>query len=422
MILINDTNRRIEKVLGPAMLEHDEIPGMDQVKFTDDWQRFFRRNSRRSMVVPSGGALATQIKRQTSQPTNAINTTTTSVTTDSAGTATKTSINNSNVSPESITSLLSSTLFVLQSYDVHPAIVIQALAQFFHYMSCELFNRILTNKKLLCRSKAMQIRMNVSQLEDWISTNNMPASLSSYMTPITQLLQLLQCLTQLTDLVSFINTAKAFDVLNALQVKRCVTNYRYEVNEPRLPEEIEKYAMQLAEDTVRHQQARNYRRKDSLSSIRTTASLPQKRPMLRSMSRSSQQSITMQRTNSSRRESMSHLVGSLMSSMRSAHPRIRHHRNSSSQMMNVTMMNGLLHPSTWISQRTRSSYATTAMMMMMTTMVMTVTIRTWRKRRIRNSCYHFPYQPQHPVIIINNNNNNSIQSMNIWSKNVYLYL
>jgi hypothetical protein len=232
--LVSDTEHRIAKLFVPAMLEHNEIPGMDEVNFTDDWQRFFfRKGSRRSMVCPPAeGSL--QTKRHSVHTTAA------------------TSIEA--LSPHAITSLLSSTLFVLRSYNVHPSIITQALAQFFHYLSSELFNRILTTKKLLCRSKAMQIRMNLSVIEDWISDNHLPGHLVSYLTPTMQLLQLLQCLTQLTDFVSFINTVKTFDVLNALQIKRCVINYRYEVNEPRLPDEVVKYAMQLVQDTVRLQQ------------------------------------------------------------------------------------------------------------------------------------------------------------------------
>ncbi|KAI8072771.1 hypothetical protein BC940DRAFT_316235 [Gongronella butleri] len=287
-ILINDLERRMNKVLGPALLEHDEIPGMDQVNFADDWQRFFRRSNshRRSVILDTtttngnsttNGVSSQQpphhqngiaMKRNVSNPlTNGATThvngngSTSSPTSSQAlllehTARLKARPQNMAISPQSITSLLSSTLFVLQSYDVHPTIIIQVLAQFFHYLSCELFNRILTNKKMLCRSKALQIRMNLSHIEDWIRANQLPASLASYLTPTTQLLQLLQCLTQLTDLVSFINTVKAFDVLNALQVKRCVVNYRYEVNETRVPEEVEKYAMQLAEDTIRHHQAR----------------------------------------------------------------------------------------------------------------------------------------------------------------------
>ncbi|GAA5816646.1 hypothetical protein MFLAVUS_010176 [Mucor flavus] len=226
-IIISDTEKRLHKLLS-SMTEHEELQ-VDQIEFTDDWHRFFRSSARKSIE------------------------------------------NNCSISPQSITSLLSSTLFVLQSYDVHPIVIIQALAQFFHYISCELFNRILTNKKLLCRSKAMQVRMNISHLEDWISVNKLPNHLISYLNPTIQLLQLLQCVTQLSDLVEFINTAKKFDTLNPSQVKRCVVSYRYEVNEIRIPEEVEKYAMQCAEDTVRHKQQRASSRANTSASSRRTS-------------------------------------------------------------------------------------------------------------------------------------------------------
>lgn len=291
-MIVSDTERRLIKILPRAMLQYEQIPGMEDVNFADDWQRFFRRSTRRSVMIPTDGGMAVQMKRSTSTGTAA--TTTAAAAKDN---------NNDNdtcpvISPQSVTSLLTSTLYVLQSYDVHPTIIIQALAQFFHYMSCELFNRILTNKKLLCRSKALQIRMNLSHVEDWITQEHLPSSLASYLEPTTHLLQLLQCLTQLPDLVSFIHTAKKFDSINALQIKRCVTNYRYEVNEPRLPDEIEKYALQIAEDTMRYKQAR------SLEMVRRRRSL--------SMSRS--QSLSMQRSRS-RRNSVSSFVGSLISTV-----------------------------------------------------------------------------------------------------------
>ncbi|KAL0085864.1 hypothetical protein F4703DRAFT_1851939 [Phycomyces blakesleeanus] len=279
LMIINDTERRLAKVIVPAMLEHEQIPGMEDVDFADDWQRFFRRTSRRSVGVPPDGGLAVQMKRNT--------------TPDEAG---------HNISPQSITSLLDSILFVFDSYNVHPTIIIQALAQFFHYMSCEMFNRILTTKKLLCRSKAMQIRLNLSQLEDWIRAKQLPSSLASYLNPTIQLLQLLQCLTQLGDLPNFISTVQTFDVVNSLQIKRCLINYRYEVNEARLPEDVERYAIQVAEDSIRYKQARRQSRQ-SMDANRKSGI-----PLSRA------QSVSLQRK-PSRRDSVSSFVGSLMSSV-----------------------------------------------------------------------------------------------------------
>lgn len=276
-MLINDTERRLYKIIGPAMLEYEQIPGMEDVDFADDWQRFFRRNSRRSIIVPPDGNLSVQMRRHSSQP-----------------------VHTGTLAPQSVVSVLSSTFYVLQAYEVHPAIIIQALAQFFHFLSCETFNRILTNKKMLSRSKALQIRMNMSYVEDWIRNNRLPSSLLSYLNPTIQLLQLLQCLSQLSDLETFVQTIKKFDSLNALQIRRCVVNYRYEVNEQHLSEDIIYYVTQLADDLVRYKQARKP------SKVRRTAT---------TLSRVS--SLSMRRS-ISRPESMSSFMGSIMSSRNSA--------------------------------------------------------------------------------------------------------
>lgn len=96
--------------------------------------------------------------------------------------------------------------------------------------------------------------MNVTAIEEWMRESQLPSHLTSYFNPLVQLLQLLQCVSQLNELELFVHTVKAFDLLNPLQIKRCVLNYRYEVSEPRLPDEIDKYVMQLARDTVRSNQ------------------------------------------------------------------------------------------------------------------------------------------------------------------------
>ncbi|KAI9310141.1 hypothetical protein BX666DRAFT_2011308 [Dichotomocladium elegans] len=227
-MLVADTARRLGKVLCPAMLEHEQVEGMEDVCFVDEWQRFFRRNSTRRSVLMNQGV---QMRRHASLP-----------------------LRSRSATPQQVTSVLSTAFYVLQKYEVPPTIIIQALAQFMHFMSCELFNRILTNKKLLSRSKAFQIRMNLSYVQDWVRHNRLPSSLFSYLSPVIQLLQLLQCVSQLADFESFIMTLKKFDALNALQVKRCVVNYRYEVKEPRVPDEIEQYITQLAHDTIRYRQ------------------------------------------------------------------------------------------------------------------------------------------------------------------------
>ncbi|KAI8332344.1 hypothetical protein BC941DRAFT_436389 [Chlamydoabsidia padenii] len=233
-LIIHEVQTRLSKLLEPGMLGYGVIPGMEDVNFADDWQRFFRRNN--------------QQQQQTSLP--GVPTTVTaasSIDASALGIA---------ATPRTVISILSSTLETMQLNKVQPTITIQALAQLLHYISCDLFNHVLKNKKLLCRSKALQIRMNLSYIEDWVRQHHLPTRLLSYLTPTVQLLQLLQCLSQLEDIHSLMDTLAACDLLNALQVKRCVVKYRYEVGERRISEDIEQYVGQLAGDMVRYRQAR----------------------------------------------------------------------------------------------------------------------------------------------------------------------
>lgn len=276
VLLVTDSEKRIEKILEASMLDHDLI-GADPVDFADDWQRFFRRrgSSRRPSSMASVATTATSSTMEQTQsmsqraqeihqddsssiqqhsidltgqaPTSPMNSLSSFMSSTSVASPSFTTL-----SPHSITSLLSSILYVLQSYEVHPAIIMQAIAQFFHFMSCEIFNRILTNKKFMCRSKALQIRMNLSIIEDWVREQHpyLPLHLTSYFDPLIQLVQLLQCVSQLNELSTFVGTTTGFELLNPLQIRRCLLNYRYEVDEPRLPDEIEKYTIQLAQSAI----------------------------------------------------------------------------------------------------------------------------------------------------------------------------
>jgi hypothetical protein len=197
--LVVDSETRLEQIVENALLEYEQLD-QPRIQFADEWKYNLFFFSQEKKTIPLS-------------------------------------------SPKAISTLLTSTLYVLQSYEVHPIIVIQAIAQLFHFISCEMFNRILNTKAYLCRSKALQIRMNLTVLEEWIHENNLPPVLFDYFNQVVQLVQLLQCLSQLSDMRDFINTT--FDLLNAKQIKRVVLNYRYEANEPRLPDIVEKYVQQL---------------------------------------------------------------------------------------------------------------------------------------------------------------------------------
>ncbi|CAJ0829907.1 13068_t:CDS:2 [Entrophospora sp. SA101] len=258
VLLVRDAERRLDRVLEASMLEYDTIPGIDDVRFEGEW-RVFRTFVRRSRSPQNEYTTATSkgasLKRSSSTSTSKL-----------PSFRPSSPRQRSIPSPRNVTSLLSSTLFVLQTYGIHPMIVEQTLNQLFYFISCELFNKIISNKKYLCRSKAMQIRLNVSAIEDWVRTNNLSITLISHFKPLIQLLQLLMCWSQMTDFATLVQTTKELSLVNPAQLKRVSKNYRYEVNEPRITEECQQYILQLEEDTERR------KKRYSTESIRSDGS------------------------------------------------------------------------------------------------------------------------------------------------------
>ncbi|OLL24869.1 Dilute domain-containing protein [Neolecta irregularis DAH-3] len=215
VILIRDVERRLDKVLSRAMLEHETIPGFEDIQYQHEWRIFRSRHKSHKSTSRDTSP------RQRTAP-----------------------------SPRNITSLLSSTLFVLEAYDIHPVIISQCLAQIFYWLGCELFNRVLSSKKFLSRSRAMQIRLNISVLEDWacgLDKYSGAETAKKFMSPIIQLLQWLQCLSSTSsELEQLTTTQKQLPLLMPQQLLRAARDYRYEVGEPTFPVEFRKYLEQLS--------------------------------------------------------------------------------------------------------------------------------------------------------------------------------
>ncbi|KAG0292253.1 hypothetical protein BGZ97_005647 [Linnemannia gamsii] len=268
-MIVVDAERRIEKILEQAMLDHDTIAGMDEVKFQSDWAFLWRgsmskASSKNNTAKRASSPLSPNLTSTSTFAGSTANPTSGTSTPNPPRPLTRTSSSSmvplSNrppsprqrrISPRTITTMLSSLLFVMQTYDIHPDFIHYVLAQLLYYVSTEVFNRIISNKKLLSRSKALQTRLNLSILEDWIRINNLPPKLHEQFAPLVQLLQLLQVLSLQEDFPTWIETLKKLELLNPTQVKRVVSAYRFEVNEPRLSEEITQYVLQVAADTER---------------------------------------------------------------------------------------------------------------------------------------------------------------------------
>jgi len=135
--------------------------------------------------------------------------------------------------------------------DVNPALTTQLWSQVMYWTSCEMFNRILTRKKYLCRSRAIQIGMNLGALEEWVGQMGLPHGVQSHFNPVRDLLNWLQCLSSITDFANLVATIQTMSNINPLQMRRAVREYKYEVNEGRMTEECVQYLTQLQKDWER---------------------------------------------------------------------------------------------------------------------------------------------------------------------------
>ncbi|KKK18376.1 hypothetical protein P175DRAFT_0500210 [Aspergillus ochraceoroseus IBT 24754] len=236
ILIIRDAERRMNKVLDSAMLDHETIPGLDDIPFQNEW-KLFRSKNKSKVPEPAENRFRPPSPRRRAQ-----------------------------ISPRNITSLLSSTLFVLDLYDVHSVIISQILSQLYYWLGAELFNRIMSTKRYLARTKAMQIRMNVSTLEDWARTNNRQPehyengstictgestidSARRHLAPVIQLLQWLQCFSSLgDDFESLVTTLLQLQRLTPAQLLHAVKSYRPEVGEKGLTKSAMKFLMELQRD------------------------------------------------------------------------------------------------------------------------------------------------------------------------------
>ncbi|KIV94864.1 hypothetical protein, variant [Exophiala mesophila] len=232
ILIIRDAERRMNKVLDVAMLDHETIPGLDDIAFQGEW-KVFKSKPKAKEEDPDKRFRPPSPKKR------------------------------AQTSPRNITSLLSSTLFVLDLYDVHSVITSQILAQLLYWIGAELFNRVMTTRKYLSRTKAMQIRMNLSVIEEWARSNNRQpehyenGSATStgettvdaarrHLAPIIQLLQWLQCFSSLgDDHDSLVGTLVQLQRLSPTQLISAVKNYRAEVGERSLPKIHMKFLVQL---------------------------------------------------------------------------------------------------------------------------------------------------------------------------------
>ncbi|ORX89399.1 hypothetical protein K493DRAFT_289435 [Basidiobolus meristosporus CBS 931.73] len=230
-IFVRGVQQKIEEVIESAMLSYDTLPGLNEVKFAGEKRRFFfpcMRSTTPNSTIGSTGSNSQKHKRRVSQRATILP-------------------RQKPASPRTINCILSSTLIVLQTYEVHPNIIHSTLNQLLHFVSGEMFNSIITQKEYCSRYKAIQIRMNLSVIEEWVLDNKLPKELNENFQDLRNLLQLIQCLSQQTDLLSFTEMMDKMEYMNLPQILMVVRLYNYEVDEVQLPESLSTFLLDLVE-------------------------------------------------------------------------------------------------------------------------------------------------------------------------------
>ncbi|KAI3622065.1 dil and ankyrin domain containing protein [Moniliophthora roreri] len=155
-------------------------------------------------------------------------------------------------SPAELTEYLAALHTMLILSNINPALITQMWSQVVYWTGCEIFNRILTRKKYICRSKALQISLNLSVLEEWVIQMGLPRGVGCHLKPVRELVGWLQCLSSITEFPDLVATIQTMKSINPLQMRRAVRDYKYEVNEGRMTEECVAYLTQLQKDWERH--------------------------------------------------------------------------------------------------------------------------------------------------------------------------
>uniref|UniRef100_A0A060T561 ARAD1C03256p n=1 Tax=Blastobotrys adeninivorans TaxID=409370 RepID=A0A060T561_BLAAD len=237
LLITQDAERRIDKVLDEAILDHDTIPGMENIHYQREWRLFRHKEKHLTKKEEVDQTIRPPSPTRKAKP-----------------------------APRTVTSILSSVLFMMDLFDVHPNITQQIISQILYWLGTTLFNRVMSNRKYLARSRAMQIRLNVSNIEDWARANsrrpvdpdeefdNKPMKNKTiselcemHFEPLVQILQWLQIFTgfgdDFTNVVAALQQLKA---LNPLQLLHVANKYRPEVGEKGLSKEYKKYLTHLA--------------------------------------------------------------------------------------------------------------------------------------------------------------------------------
>ncbi|KAF9040523.1 DIL domain-containing protein [Panaeolus papilionaceus] len=271
VFLVRFAERRIDQLLDDSILSFTPLQSeFEAVQFESEWS-FLRPFSKKKAPPPPisparmGTSATPNSPYRSTSPTSTISSSnsrnfsslryTINKTRTQPSTPHLTSIfqdTPANSTPHELTSFLTALHTLLVMSDINPAITTQLWSQVIYWTSCEIFNRVITRKKYICRSRAVQIGMNLTVIEDWIQEMQIPIGIQLHLLPVKDLLSWLQHLSSITEFDHLIATIQTMKRINPLQMRRAVRDYKYEVSEGRMNEECVQYLTQLQKDWERH--------------------------------------------------------------------------------------------------------------------------------------------------------------------------
>lgn len=247
VFVIRYVERRIDRLLDPAILDHSPLPSeFDGIQFESEWSFFRSLTSKKKptlnhTVVQSAKNGIISSPSLPSRPTSPILpspppghlgfATLKHSLSRSRGAPLQSIFNDAqpqetSQDPTSITLVFDALQTFLILSGTNPALITQLWAQVYYWIACEfsptpsitylkarcvgeVFNRMLSRKKYLCRcvrhrhfrrfsvdimsrSRAIRIGMNLCALEEWGETANLPRGVLSQLAPARDLLNWLQ--------------------------------------------------------------------------------------------------------------------------------------------------------------------------------------------------------------------------------------
>lgn len=235
-------------------------------------------------------------------------------------------------SPLKVIQTLGALVYVLELYHISDVLKQQCLSSVFYFVGCNLFNRIVSSKRYCSRVRAMEIRLNLSYLEDWLRANNFQPFIEEdgdfntvfswrgdgfpdklvhkpigfltnvcrycgdkrditdatyYMNPLYQiglyclqpvieLTEWLQVMTVIQDLDGLKDILDNFEVLASPTMVQCIRNYHYEVEEKKFSKSLKKWLKENShnEDIEKMKETGIFYKDDSFLVINQTHTFP----------------------------------------------------------------------------------------------------------------------------------------------------